>query len=155
MKSTTEVEFAGQRRVLCRLVIDMMRTLHEHYAPTEEPFGKRLESIFIGMTLVLGQIEGRPFSVGKTAAFMGMPRTTVIRKLEQLHRWGLLHREGLYYLVDPHALNSAKGVASYRKIRDILQKANDELSVLDNPPRRKPRTKSNPDSFCTPGGSVN
>jgi hypothetical protein len=46
----------------------IMRTLHEHYAPIGEPFGKRLETMFIGMTLLLGQIEHRPFSVAKLAA---------------------------------------------------------------------------------------
>jgi biotin operon repressor len=126
-----KVAAAHERLVLCRLVIGIMRTLHEHYAPIGEPFGKRLETMFIGMTLLLGQIEHKPFSVAKLAAYMNMPRTTVIHRLGRLQKWGLLHREGPHYYVDPGALNSIMGLASYRQVRAILKKANGELCILD------------------------
>jgi hypothetical protein len=119
-------------------MIEIMRSLHEHYAPPNEPFGKRLETLFIGMTLVLGQIEGRPFSVSKVAAYMKIPRTTVIRRLGRLHKWGLLHREGLHYYVHPDALNSMMGMDSYRQIRRTVKKATGKLSILDSYPPGRP-----------------
>lgn len=131
---SAKIEFDRERLALCHLVIDIMRSLHEHYAPSGEPFGKRLESLFIGITLCLGQIEGKPFSVAKIAAYMKIPRTTVIRRLGRLQKWGLLHREGLHYYVNPGALNSFMGLESYRQVRRILKKANGELSILDTRP---------------------
>ena len=85
---------ARQRLVLCRLMIDMMRTVHGAYAPASEPFGTRLETFYIALCVALGDIDGKPFSVAKIAAYMRVPRTTVIRRLDQLRRWGLIDRQG-------------------------------------------------------------
>ena len=78
-----EIKKARQRMVLCRLMIDMMRTVHGAYAPATEPFGARLETFFIALCVALGDIDGKPFSVAKIAAYMRVPRTTVIRRLDQ------------------------------------------------------------------------
>ena len=46
-----KVEKAQQRLVLCRLMIDIMRTIHRAYVPAGEPFGVRLETGFIGLCI--------------------------------------------------------------------------------------------------------
>jgi hypothetical protein len=76
-----------QRLVLCRLMVDIMRTLHGAYAPDKEPFGTRIETFFIALCVAIGDMDGKPFSVAKIAAYMRVPRTTVIRRLDQLHGW--------------------------------------------------------------------
>jgi hypothetical protein len=63
-------------------MFNIMRGLHAAYAPASEPFGTRLETFFIRMCVALGQFDDRPFSVAKIAAYMGVPRTTVIRWLD-------------------------------------------------------------------------
>ena len=83
-----------QRLVLCRLMVDMMRTVHGAYAPVSEPFGTRIETFFIGLCVAIGDMDGKPFSVAKIAAYMRVPRTTVIRRLDQLQSWGLIDRRG-------------------------------------------------------------
>lgn len=115
-------------------MIDIMRSLHGTYAPASEPFGSRLETFFIGMCVALGQFEERPFSVAKIAAYMSVPRTTVIRRLDQLQSWGLIYREGRQYYMEGQALNSLFGMRSYRQIRRLLEKAAAELTVLDTLP---------------------
>src|ERR1700754_2976967 len=97
------VRSARQRLVLCRLMIDIMRSVHGAYAPASEPFGGRLETFFIGLCVALGQIEDKPFSVSKIAAYMRVPRTTVIRRLDRLQRWGLLSRQGNRYYMEEKA----------------------------------------------------
>ena len=42
-----KVEKARQRLVLCRLMIDIMRTIHGAYAPAKEPFGVRRHRVAI------------------------------------------------------------------------------------------------------------
>jgi hypothetical protein len=87
-------------------MIDTMRTVHGAYAPVSEPFGTRLETFFIALCVALGDIDGKPFSVAKIAAYMRVPRTTVIRRLYQLRHWGLIDRQGRRYLTREKTLNS-------------------------------------------------
>ena len=83
-----KIKKARQRLVLCRLMIDLMRTVHGTYAPASEPFGTRLETFFIGLCVAIGDMEGKPFSVAKIAAYMRVPRTTVIRRLDRAAKLG-------------------------------------------------------------------
>lgn len=129
-----EVKKARQRLVLCRLMIDMMRTVHGAYAPANEPFGTRLETFFIALCVALGDIDGRPFSVAKIAAYMRVPRTTVMRRLDRLERWGLIDRQNRRYYIHAKTLNSFIGMRSYEQNRRILSKAIQELAILDTLP---------------------
>jgi biotin operon repressor len=128
------IKKARQRLVLCRLMIDMMRTVHGAYAPASEPFGTRLETFYVALCVALGDIDGKPFSVAKIAAYMRVPRTTVIRRLDQLRRWGLIDRQGRRYHVHEKTLNSLIGMRSYEQVRRILSKATQELTILDTLP---------------------
>src|ERR1700749_4249756 len=105
-----KIKVARQRLVLCRLMIDIMRNLHGAYAPASEPFGQRLETFFIGLCIALGQFEQKPFSVAKIAAYMRVPRTTVVRRLGRLQSWDLIQRQGHRYYMDQRALNSLLGM---------------------------------------------
>jgi biotin operon repressor len=129
-----QIEQGRQRLVLCRLMIDMMRTVHGAYAPITEPFGTRLETFFIGLCVAVGDIDGKPFSVAKIAAYMRVPRTTVIRRLDRLQSWGLIDRRGRYYYLHEKTLNSLIGMRSYQQVRRLLSKATEQLTVLDTLP---------------------
>jgi DNA-binding IclR family transcriptional regulator len=112
-------------------MIDMMRTVHGAYAPASKPFGTRLETFYIALCVALGDIDGKPFSVAKIAAYMRVPRTTVIRRLDQLRRWGLIDRQGRRYYLHDNALNSFLGMRSYQTSRRLLSRATEELAILD------------------------
>jgi hypothetical protein len=146
MKTTTrglaqnhwrKIKNAPQRLVLCRLMIDIMGTMHGAYAPPGERFGTRLETFFIGLCVALGDIEGKPLSMAKITAFMGVPRTTVIRRLDRLQRRRLIHRQGHHYYIREKTLNSFIGAQSYKQVRLALSNASKELSALD---RRRGRS---------------
>jgi hypothetical protein len=126
-----KIKYAPQRLVLCRLMIDIMQTVHSAYAPAGERFGTRLETFFIALCVALGDIEGKPLSMAKLTAYMRVPRTTVIRRLDRLQRWGLIHRQGRYYYIREKTLNSFIGMRSYQQVRHILSKASEKLTVLD------------------------
>jgi DNA-binding IclR family transcriptional regulator len=115
-------------------MIDMMRTVHGAYAPDAERFGTRLETFFIGLCVALGDMEGKSLSAAKIAVYMSVPRTTVIRRLNQLQKWGLIeHRRHRYYIREK-TLNSFVGMRSYQQVRRILGEATEELTVLDSLP---------------------
>jgi biotin operon repressor len=115
-------------------MVNIMRTLHGTYAPVNESFGTRIETFFIALCVAIGDMDGKPFSVAKIAAYMGVPRTTVIRRLDQLQSWGVIDRRGRQYYLHERALNSLIGMRSYQQVRRILSEATKELSVLDSLP---------------------
>ena len=129
-----KIRMARQRLVFCRLMIDLMRSVHTAYAPATESFGDRLETAFVGLCVVLGEIEGKPFSVAKIAAYMRMPRSKVVRRLSRLQNWGLVSKQGHRYYVEEKALNSLVGMRSYQQVRRILRTATDDLAILDTLP---------------------
>jgi DNA-binding IclR family transcriptional regulator len=109
----------------------MMRTVHGAYAPASEPFGTRIETLFIALCVAIGDMDGKPFSIAKIAAYMRVPRTTVIRRLEQLQDWGLIDRRGRHYYLHEKKLNSLMGMQSYQQVRRTLSEATKKLSILD------------------------
>jgi CRP-like cAMP-binding protein len=125
---------ARQRLVLCHLMMDIMRSVHGTYAPVSEPFGTRLEIFFVGLCVAIGDMEDKPFSAAKIAAYMQVPRTTVVRWLGQLQSWGLIDREGRHYYMREKMLNALIGMRNYQQIRRFLSKATHELTVLDTLP---------------------
>jgi hypothetical protein len=129
-----KIKYARQRLVLCRLMIDIMRTVHGAYAPASEPFGTRLEIFFIALCVALGDIDGKPFTVAKIAGYMRVPRTTVRRRLNRLHSWGLIDRQGRRYYIQKKKLNSLIGIRSYQQVRRFLNKATQEMTVSDSLP---------------------
>jgi biotin operon repressor len=129
-----KIKNARQRLVLCRLMIDIMRTVHGAYAPDTERFGARLETFFIGLCVAIGDMEDKPLSVAKISGYMGVPRTTVIRRLNQLQKWGLIYSRRRRYYTREKTLNSLLGMRSYQEVRRILSKATQELIVLDKLP---------------------
>jgi biotin operon repressor len=112
-------------------MVDIMRTVHGTYAPVSESFGTRLETFFVGLCIAIGDLEGKPFSVAKIAGYLRVPRTTVIRRLDRLQRWGLIDRRGRHYYMNEQTLNSLIGMRSYHQVRRFLIKATEELTVLD------------------------
>jgi hypothetical protein len=132
--TSPKIKAARQRLVLVRLMIDIMRSLHGAYAPCDEPFGTRLETFFVGFCVALGDIEGKPFSASKIAAYLHMPRTTVNRRLKRLENWNMVYRHSRRYHVRDAMLNSLMGMRSYLQIRRMIAKAGEQLTVLDTLP---------------------
>jgi biotin operon repressor len=108
--------------------------MHGVFAPAGEPFGVRMESFFIGLCIAMGDIDGRPLSAGKIAAFLGMSRTTVVRRLKRLKSCGLVERQGRYYYLQEKTLNPLIGMRTYEQMRRVLSKAVAELAILDSFP---------------------
>jgi hypothetical protein len=121
-----------QRLVMLRMLIDLMRIVHKHYAPPDEPFGSRVETLAVGCCVALGTLENKPFSVAKIATYMQIPRNTVTRRLERLvQHWGIIERRGRHYYLRPEVANRPRALASYREVRRAIQRAVAELSILD------------------------
>jgi len=76
----------------------MTPALHKAVAPDrQQEFGSRTVLLLIAAAVFLGTIEGRPLTASKLAAYVGMPRPTVIRRLRILSRGGSVERVGTAY----------------------------------------------------------
>ena len=134
LERSKRIARAEQRLVMARLLVDIMRTLRGQYMPVNEPFGTRIETQFVGLCVAIGDIEGKPFSVAKIAAYMGMSRSTVIRRLERLESWGVIERQSRRYFIRPEKANGIMGMRAYKQNRHLITEAIDKLSVLDTLP---------------------
>jgi len=134
LERSKRIAKAEQRLVMCRLLVDIMRILRAHYMPANEPFGTRIETKFVGLCVAIGDLEGKPFSVAKIATYMGMPRSTVTRRLERLESWGIIERQGRRYFIRPEKVNGIMGMQAYKQNRHLISKAVDKLNVLDRSP---------------------
>jgi hypothetical protein len=117
--------------VLMQMLICILRSVHSGYLPKHEPFGRNIETMLIWFFVVMGDYEGKPFVISKLAAYMRMPRTTVMRKIKQLQEWKMIERRGRHYYAHEKTLNSTSGLRSYRQGRRAVANAVEKLSISD------------------------
>ena len=82
-----------QRAQLTRTILDAMRRFSAGLVPTER-FGAHADDLALFAGLLIGTAEGRPMNASKLAHYVGIPRPTVIRKLNALARRGMVERTG-------------------------------------------------------------
>ena len=77
-------------------------------------FATQEDATWVLRAVVIGHLSGRPMTTRRIARFIGMPRTTVLRRLQLLLRLDYVRREGRAYLLSerylrapPRALNEA------------------------------------------------
>ncbi|QOZ25263.1 helix-turn-helix domain-containing protein [Bradyrhizobium sp. CCBAU 51753] len=81
-----------------RLWVELTRQLHRTVAPEmQHQFGSRIGLLLIGAAVYISTVEGRPMTASGLAAFVGMPRATLIRRLARLRRLGIVDKVGGTY----------------------------------------------------------
>lgn len=78
---------------VARLWIELTRQLQRAAAPeAQSHFGTRAGDLLLRSAIYVGTVEGRPLTVAKLATYVGIPRPTVVRRLRELERRGLVVR---------------------------------------------------------------
>jgi predicted transcriptional regulator len=89
-------------------------------------FGKKPADhslLLIGSAIMVGHAEARPMNATKIAQYIGLPRSTVIRKLNQFLKAGVIARHGNVYLLSKErAHNQTKYVSEAMRIFRIAEK---------------------------------
>lgn len=79
-----------------KLTIDLLRDgvrLQQHlFGHQDDHWCTVVDLMLIELALVIGQVDDKPMSATKVAQYIGLPRTTVIRKLNQLVETGMVER---------------------------------------------------------------
>jgi DNA-binding transcriptional ArsR family regulator len=75
-----------------RFLIEAFRASAETIIATEWP-ASSCGDVLIGIAIWIAQKEGRPLTAAKLADYIGMPRPTVIRRLNELMAAGIVVRD--------------------------------------------------------------
>ena len=114
--------------------ITVLRAFVEINKLQREAFGQQnsrdQNAVGIQAIITLGHLEGRPFNASNISDYLGIPRTTVIRKLRWLIQEGFIEQKGRTYYVAPKYMNLSDEV--YTKLFDAIHRLNAELSKIDS-----------------------
>src|SRR5262245_57043189 len=93
------IAYAHERQVIGTLVLNLLLAIFSHNeARLKRHFGSSLETMVVGIAVLLGQLASRPASVSRLAQLLGVPRRTVVHKLRELAAVGVLTKEGGHYV---------------------------------------------------------
>jgi DNA-binding IclR family transcriptional regulator len=113
--------------------ITVLRAFVEINKLQREAFGQHSSrdqnAIGIQAIIALGHLEGRPFNASNISDYLGIPRTTVIRKLRWLIEEGFIEQKGRTYYLAPKYMNLPDEV--YTKLFDAIHRLNAELSKMN------------------------
>lgn len=118
--------------IISRLMIDMMRTSVLNFLQ-EENATTFSDDLMMCAAIFIGQAEGKPFTAGKIASYIGMPRPTAVRKLVSLQVRGFIKSaDGKRWCIDLDAPDIATRVnRNIAALQKNIHKAAEELSRLD------------------------
>lgn len=94
-------------------------------------YGSRADDVMLFCAVFMAQIEGRPMTATKLAHYVGMPRPTVVRKLREMEREGVIaiSDSGHATVTDPQDLNVH--LAALSSEARLIHQASAKLSKMD------------------------
>jgi DNA-binding MarR family transcriptional regulator len=128
----------SQRDILYAIVhlyIDLTRALGGQARPERpERFGADATLLLIRAAVYIGTIDGRPLTATKLADYLGLPRATVIRKLQQLVQRGAIEREDGHYCTPRRRLDQIDR-GDLADLVKLIQAAAQRLTNSDGVPQ--------------------
>ena len=120
MPWTYSIMHRSERLALANAYIALTRVM------VDSVFGKKPADqslLLIGSAIMVGHAEDKPMNATKIAQYIGLPRSTVIRKLNQFVKAGVIARHGnLDLLSIERAQNQTKNITEAMRIFRIAEK---------------------------------
>jgi predicted transcriptional regulator len=114
---------ARERMIIAKMVIRILH--HHHRAHFTGRVGRSLDLTAVRLAVLIGHIEGHPLTVTKIAGTIDLSRATVLRKLAQLQKQGLIRCEQRgsrnTYVLEPKRVGTAETDA--RILHEVKQAA--------------------------------
>lgn len=109
-----------------RLIIsELLFELTQIYGTPLQRRGISLETIFIIPLLYRASLSNRAVTINSLVKATNIPRTTVVRRLQDLIRHGTIERDGHFYRVTANALE--RPVSDTRRAVQAITRACNEL----------------------------
>lgn len=119
LHSPVPILYAEHRLAIARLLVNLAGRSREMYGLHDG-----YENVLIGACVLIGHIEHKPMSAGKIAAYLDLPRTTVMRRLDNMTRGGNVRRSGrVYCLAEDHQPKTTIVPQIFRQVREIVATA--------------------------------
>jgi len=110
-----------ERLALAKAYIELTRVMVDSVFG-EDPADHSL--LLIGSAIMVGHAENKPMNATKISHYVGLPRSTVIRKLNEFTRIGVVVRHGNFYLLsEERARNRTKYVTEAMRIFNAAEKS--------------------------------
>lgn len=122
--------------IVSRLVIELLRKISRDMLK-DDRFGTRASDVVLCCAIFIGLGEGKPMNASKLSEYAGMPRATVIRKIQEFERIGLVRvvsKKRVILVGDMVGTESARRATEV--FTQIISSAAAELSELDRRKRR-------------------
>jgi predicted transcriptional regulator len=120
MPETYSIMHRSERLALASAYIALTRVM------VDSVFGKKPADhslLLIGSAIMVGHAENRPMNATKISHYVGLPRSTVVRKLNEFARTGVVARHGnVYLLSEERARNQTKYVTQAMRIFRTAEK---------------------------------
>jgi DNA-binding IclR family transcriptional regulator len=113
--------------IISRMMMDLLRIFQEVGFDNRD-YGRNLENLYILLAVFIGHAEKRPMTAARISGFLGLPRSTVVRKLAQLIQSGHVSKEQQFYFLAHPAAGMSVRLPQARRVVLEAAKRLKELS---------------------------
>jgi DNA-binding transcriptional ArsR family regulator len=128
------IAYTHERQVVGTLLLTLLFAIFEHNEPyLKRHFGASLETMAVGIAVLLAQMASRPASAVRVAQLLGVPRRIVMSKLRELTAAGAVIKQGGHYIVnyETFAATDAKTAAHVNRLKEAILVACEKLGHSD------------------------
>jgi DNA-binding transcriptional ArsR family regulator len=130
MNTVMPILYAPERRIVLRLIAELRQDTSGHYLSgvgTQE--AQELTSVMGGV--YLADLAGKPATASMLSRTTGIPRVTILRRLERLSKAGVVECVDRRYRVVRAIVNSPESVCLLKRSVARIKEAAQKLSRLD------------------------
>jgi hypothetical protein len=122
MQNKRRIAFARERLVVGEVILALLMAIFErHSRSLKDNFGSSLETMAIGMAVLLSQLADEPSSIMLLAKVLKIPRKTVELRLKELADGGVLVKDGGCYVANPEIFaENLEDARHVRRMRSII-----------------------------------
>ena len=114
-----QIAFARERLVVGEVILALLMAIFEHHSRSlKDNFGSSLETMAIGMAVLLSQLVDEPSSIMLLAKALKIPAKSVELRLKELADNGVLIKDGGSYVANPEIF--AESLEDARHVSIIL-----------------------------------
>lgn len=131
---TMEIKKARQWLAVARLLLTLGRKAPRAFLGEQEENFNTIQDVVLAHATFLAQLEGRPLTAAKLSALLGIPRASVVRRMQALVDRGVVLRDSRgRFTLPAERMNSPETLANLQRAIAAVQEAAAELSILDSP----------------------
>lgn len=129
-------QFKTKHIYIGKLTIDLLRDgarLQQNFLQHQEDhWGTVVDLMMIELALIIGQVDEKPMSATKVSQYIGIPRPSVIRKINQLVESGMVERLPTNkFRVSPSYLRSRQFYSVIEQSERLIHRTAVILSKMD------------------------